>query len=293
MSSGAQRLSGHVAYRRRRIKGRWRSFVVGGHHVADAVWISSWQRSGSTWLAEMLSTPKRTRLVYEPANLPDRCFDGAEAAVIAPPLISIPHTRSILRGIEGQVSHWWTDQFNESHFPQRVVAKDVRGLGLAGNIADELPETPIIILARNPVAVAKSVIRVGWFDPAVGAHDAFLAEVKRWCDYHERALRDERLQRALWVSYEDLVASPASELNRIKTYLLNFSKTWKEFNINAIDFTRRSATDFAEVTGESPSDEWLMDAAEIVSRSAFHACYTSSHPHPMTLSALVDSLRVQ
>ena len=171
--------------------------------------------------------------------------------------------------------------------------KDVRGLGLAGNVAEELPETPIIILARNPIAVAKSVIRVGWFDPAVGAHDAFLAEVKRWCDYHERALRDERLHRALWVSYEELVASPASELNRIKTYLLPYSKVWKDLNINAIDATRRSATDFAEMTGETPTDEWISDAAEIVSRSVFHPCYTSSHPHPMTLNALVESLRVQ
>lgn len=184
--------------------------VIGGHDTSKAVWITSWQRSGSTWLAELLASPKGTRFVYEPANIADLCFEGAQAAMIAPPLLSPPHTAAVVKGLEGKVAHWWSDQFNRSHWPKRLVAKDVRGIGIAGTVAEQLDETPIIILIRNPIDVATSIVRLGWFDPSRTAHDAFVAEVSRWCEYHEQALRDQRLSRALWVSYEELRATQLS-----------------------------------------------------------------------------------
>lgn len=291
MSSTVKRVVGHASYRRRRLRQRFRSFVVGGHDTSKAVWITSWQRSGSTWLAEMLASPKRTRFIYEPANVPDRCFEGADAAKIAPPLISIPHTAAIVKSLEGNTTHWWSDQFNRSHKPKRLVAKDVRGLGVAGNVAAQLEAMPVIILVRNPIAVATSIIRLGWFDPAISAHDAFVAEVSRWCDYHERALRDERLSRALWVSYEELQAAPVDQLTAIRTYLLTFSTTWNVLDVATLDTTRRSATDFSDQVGEAIAPEWISEARAVLDRSPFGALYGSSHPQ--LLSELVDSLRVR
>ena len=138
MSSPLQRVVDHVAYRRRRLRRHWRSVVLGGHDTSNALWITSWQRSGSTWLAEMLASPPRTRLVYEPANIPDDLFDGTEAALTPPPRDSLGHTSAVVNGLSGTVRHWWCDQFNNSHRPKRLVAKDVRGLGIAGSVAEAL-----------------------------------------------------------------------------------------------------------------------------------------------------------
>jgi hypothetical protein len=291
MNSTVKRAVGHATYRRRRLRQRFRSFVIGGHDTSKAVWITSWQRSGSTWLAEMLASPRRTRFIYEPANIPDRCFEGARAAKIAPPLISIPHASAIVKSLEGITTHWWSDQFNNSHKPKRLVAKDVRGLGVAGNVADQLEEMPIIILIRNPIDVATSIIRLGWFDPELSAHDAFVAEVSRWCDYHERALKDERLSRALWVSYEALQADPTEQLTAIRTYLLSFSKTWNALNVAALDTTRRSATDFSDQIGATVAPEWITQARAVLEHSVFGAVYAAHAP--VALTELVDSVRAR
>ncbi|CAB4775731.1 MAG: hypothetical protein F2729_00930 [Actinobacteria bacterium] len=289
MSSPVKRLVDHAAYRRRRLRQRFRSVVIGGHDTSKAVWISSWQRSGSTWLAEMLASPQRTRFIYEPANIPDHCFEGDQAAKIAPPLISIPHTSAIVKALEGHTTHWWSDQFNHSHKPKRLVTKDVRGLGVAGNVAEQLERVPIVILVRNPIDVATSIIRLGWFDPAHSAHDAFVAEVSRWCDYHERALRDVRLSRALWVSYEELRAAPVEQLTAIRDYLLTFSATWSVLDVAALDTTRRSATDFGNQIGETVTPEWISEARVILDRSPFGAVYSPTRRQ--TLLEITNSLR--
>ena len=291
MSSPVKRLVDHAAYRRRRLRLHLRSFVIGGRDPSKAVWITSWQRSGSTWLAELLASPKGTRLVYEPANIPDLCFEGAQAAMIAPPLISPLHTAAVVKGLEGKVAHWWSDQFNHSHRPRRLVAKDVRGIGIAGTVAEQLDAMPIIILIRNPIDVATSIVRLGWFDPSHTAHDAFLAEVSRWCDYHERALRDERLSRALWVSYEELRANPIEQLTAIRNYLLTFSDTWNVLDVASLDTTRRAATDFSAQVGETVAPEWIGEGQAILERSPFGAVYSPTHHQP--LLELVDSLRGQ
>ncbi|MCX6509088.1 MAG: sulfotransferase [Actinobacteria bacterium] len=291
MSSPVKRLVDHAAYRRGRLRQHWRSVIIGGHDTSKALWITSWQRSGSTWLAELLASPKGTRFVYEPANIPDLCFEGAQAAMIAPPLISPPHTAAVVKGLEGKVAHWWSDQFNHSHRPRRLVAKDVRGIGIAGTVAEQLDAMPIIILIRNPIDVATSIVRLGWFDPSYTAHDAFLAEVSRWCDYHERALRDERLSRALWVSYEELRANPTQQLTAIRDYLLTFSDTWNVLDVASLDTTRRSATDFSAQVGETVASEWIGEGQAILECSPFGAVYSPTHHQP--LLELVDSLRGQ
>ena len=293
MSSPVKRLVNHAAYRRRRLRQHWRSVVIGGHDATKALWISSWQRSGSTWLAEMLASPPRTRLVYEPANIPDGYFDGADAALSAPPLDSPVHASAVVEGLSGTVRHWWSNQFNQTHLPQRLVAKDVRALGVAGQVAEALGTTPIIILVRNPIDVATSTIRLGWFDPALDAHTAFLSEVTRWCEYHERALRDERLHRALWVSYEELEAAPLDELTKLRTYLLTFSSTWRALDLTTLDTTRRSATDFTNTSGPRLDPAWSTEAAAVVDRSPFAALYGSTAAQPHALATLVNAARAR
>lgn len=289
MSTVGRRLAQHVAFRRRRLALRSRSWVLGGHDASRAVWICSWQRSGSTWLAEMLASPKGTRLVYEPINLPDNCFHGLEASLIPLPIDSTAHVEAVVRGLTGAAHHWWTDQFNRTHLPRRLVAKDVRGLGVAGAVADRLPDTPVILLVRNPLDVAASVLRLGWFGGELPPREAYLREVRQWCNLHEAALRDPRLQRAIWVSYEALLEAPRTEISRIRELLAQSSPRWLALDVDSLNTEERSQTDFASERGTSVETAWIEEGQAILAASPFGAYYDAPRHHVGTLQTLLDS----
>ena len=289
MSSLGRRLAQHAAFRRRRLTLRSRSWVFGGHDLSRAVWICSWQRSGSTWLAELLASPPRTRLVYEPANLPDNCFEGVEASLTPLPSESMDHIEAVVRGLAGHVHHWWTDQFNRTHFPRRLVAKDVRGLGVAGAVAARLPSTPVVLLVRNPLDVAASVLRLGWFDSELSPREAYLREVSTWCQLHETALSDPRLKRAVWVSYEALLEAPKVELDRVRAVLAQSSTTWLALDVDSLKTEERSQTDFATERGTSVESAWIEEARAVLAASPFGTYYDAPRHHVGSLQALLDS----
>ena len=146
---------------------------------------------------------------------------------------------------------------------------------------------------RNPIDVATSTIRLGWFDPTLDVHTAFLGEVTQWCEYHERALSDERLRRALWVSYEALEADPLGELTKLRAYLLTYSSTWRALDLATLDTTRRSATDFTSAAGPRIDPAWITEAVALVDRSPFATLYGSIAARPNALATLVHGAREQ
>ena len=76
-------------------------------------WVCSWQRSGSTLLAEVLASAPGTRLLYEPANVPGALFTGEAAAQVPLPTGPGPELRSIERALRGRVHGAWVDQLAE------------------------------------------------------------------------------------------------------------------------------------------------------------------------------------
>ena len=62
----------HLAWRKQRfdVTVGTQLFLDPMHDPSRALYLVSWPRSGSTWLAELLASNPRTRLVFEPANLP-------------------------------------------------------------------------------------------------------------------------------------------------------------------------------------------------------------------------------
>ncbi|MEI8051828.1 MAG: hypothetical protein WCI12_10375, partial [Actinomycetes bacterium] len=51
-----------------------------------SLYVASWQRSGSTWLAEMVASAPKTRLIYEPANVRQRLYLDGEPRLAELPL---------------------------------------------------------------------------------------------------------------------------------------------------------------------------------------------------------------
>ena len=229
--------------------------VFGGE--SRGAWLCSWQRSGSTWLAEVLSSAPGTRLVYEPANTPGGLFTGEAAATVALPTGPGPELDAIERALRGRVRGAWVDQLADGHVVHRRVVKDVRGTGLLGLVAARHPATPIVVLVRHPLSVATSVVDLGWTpNPTASRRDQLLVEVERWIRLHGKAFAEPAASRALVVAYEHLVLAPTETLDRVVAHLASHHPTWRALAVDASRLTVPSSTSFRR-GGERPADEWV------------------------------------
>ena len=208
----------------------------------------------------MLSHTRGTRLVYEPANLPAKIFDGVQSAHVEIPLpTSVAERDAVLRAIDGTMHHPWTDQFNHAHVVKRSVIKDVRAISLCPSIRRARSGTPIIVLVRHPFAVAYSALRLGWTDTR-DRDNAFVAEVLSWCQRHSQAFRDPDMTNIHYVTYEDLVKDTQSELQSILIYASQFHSTWNHVRVNDIEVNVPSATTFG--SPESRHDAVTQSATD-------------------------------
>ena len=244
------------------------------------LYLASSQRSGSTWLAQIIASCPGTRLVYEPANLHQKLFMKGE-----PRLVSLPHATPgdplgedgaiIDRAIDGSLQSVWANQLNTERRPIRRVTKDVRTLPVLPWIADRHPDTPIVLLLRHPMAVAHSLHELGWtlnaetlLDAEFTAHHEALAlelrrqsmiqEVTLWAEQHHFAMSNPGTQRIHVIFYEHLVRDPLGELNRLAAYLSAFHQVWATWSPDLASIERPSATSYPDGTTERrvPQRKW-------------------------------------
>ena len=263
-----------------------------------SVWISSWQRSGSTWLAEVLASAPRTRLIYEPVNVPDAIVTGEQAALQAVPQANALHASFVHNSLRGHIGNHWVDQLNHSHFPRRTVVKDVRGIELLSEVRALSPSTPIVVLLRHPFAVAASVVRLGWFDPTLTARDAFVQEVARWCSSHERALttwrgvnREKNVvdSKTYWTTYEELTgAVDGQSIDEVVDFLTSCNDTWAALAAHRRDLNVRSATDFA---GEAVAieEEWRRVAYSQLVSSGWDRLYDEHGQQRLPIAQFLET----
>lgn len=258
-----------VTQSRRRARS-WTVTAPGARAVRRSLWICSWQRSGSTWLAEMLCAAPRTRLVYEPANLCDHLVDGRDAHACPLPAPGSPAVDDVVAALRGRLRGPWVDQINAAHVVARRVVKDVRAVAIAGDVRDRVPDCPVVLLVRHPVEIATSAARLGWIDATA---DALLAEVDSWCDAHAGALADPRLADAHVVTYEDLLHDPRREVARIVNYAGTFDQSWRRADWTRLDPTRPSATEFAGAPPPGRPDDVRVRAATLLAAHGLGALY--------------------
>lgn len=224
---------------------------------ARATWLCSWQRSGSTWVAEVLAATPGTRLVYEPANVPDRLFIGEEAARTPLPTGPGPQLDAVERALHGRVRGAWVDQLATGHVVQRRVVKDVRAIGLLDLVAARHPMTPIIVLLRHPLSVATSAVDLGWTPrPELPRDEQLLDEVRRWATMHATALQAPAASRAMVVTYEHLVLAPEPTFHRIVEHLASHHPTWRRVHVDQAQLDTPSATSFRR-DGQRSAHEWI------------------------------------
>jgi hypothetical protein len=241
-----------------------------------ALYIASWQRSGSTWLAQIVGSMPGTRLIYEPANVRQKLYKRGEPRLITLPLAgpgSLFDDGAVLaKALDGSMRSPWIDQQDPRHWAVRRVIKDVRTIPVLPWIADTFPEVPIVLLLRHPVAVAHSIIELGWVpdpdgqaadgrhrdDPELRRHlrqRALLDEVALWSAHHGWAMSHPASARVHVIFYEDLVKQSTVEIERLQVYLAGFHPVWSAWAPQPDAASRPSATSFRRKEG-TPS-EWI------------------------------------
>ena len=289
---------------------------------ARALYVASWQRSGSTWLAQIVASMPGTRLVYEPANVRQRLFKRGEPRTLTLPLIG-PGARFddgavLSKALDGSLRSPWVNLEVPSHRSVRRVVKDVRTIPVLPWMAGTFPEVPMVLLLRHPVAVAHSIIELGWIpDPdglaADGRHGddpefrhdlrqrALLDEVALWSAHHGWAMSHPASARIHVMFYEDLVKQTTVEIERLQAYLAGFHPVWSTWAPDPDAAGRPSATSFRRQEG-TPSewiDNWsgaydpatLEQVQRIIEAEHLSSLYSLAPTPLITADSALDAVR--
>jgi Sulfotransferase family len=205
----------------------------------DLIFVAGTGRSGTTWLAEMLTRSSRRRLIFEP-------FDHGRV-----PAWPAQHLRQYVRPsdlgelyapaeriLAGAFRNEWADRHNERFLTRGRIIKDIRANLLLRWLYGQLGPFPIVLLIRNPAAVVASWLREGWPAPLdelflrqtdlvddhlapfvdhieAAAGDAVAERACLWCIENYVPLRQFSKGQIHIVFYEDLVADPMRTLDEI------------------------------------------------------------------------------
>ena len=211
---------------------------------STAVALVSSSRSGSTWLADMVSLTLRLQQVFEPLHpryhATVRQLTGfasnQDLAYYLRASDTYPDWNRLLQAVlTGRIRSHWTDAVPTIWFPQGYLIKMIRANLMLGYISDQF-HPKLIYLIRHPCAVVHSRLKMGWTtNPR-----AFLVQEKLVEDYlqpwvaqierEENAVGSHALgwaienlvaQRELStrphyrIFYEHLIMDPALEIRRI------------------------------------------------------------------------------
>jgi len=224
-------------------------FIATGKPTPSAALVvASSSRSGSTWLADMMSLTLRLQQVFEPLhpkhNAAVRRLTGFDPnqdhAYYLRASDAYPDWNRLLQAIlTGKIRSHWTDAVPTIWFPQGYLIKMIRANLMLGYISDQF-HPKLIYLVRHPCAVVHSRLKMGWTTNA----GAFLAQenlvedyLQPWVSQIERednvvgshalgwAIENLVAQRELStrphyrIFYEHLIMDTAQETRRITDYV--------------------------------------------------------------------------
>ena len=292
------RMAAHARWRGQQAQRTLRQLAVLDLHrdPARGLHLAGWQRSGSTWLARMVASAPATRMVYEPSNLRPGLLSGGEPHLHPLPCVEPGEYlgiegRDLVDALAGRVSTTWTNPQVTDRLPRRRVVKDVRTVGVVPWLADRLPDTPVVLLLRHPMAVAHSIIELGWNadaeatgPAAVAAHPAaaraarevaLLDEVGRWARDHRFALEHPASAPVHVVLYEQLALDPGAELERLGRFLHRYPTHWGDWSPDPGRIEAPSKTAFRRE--ESSPAAWIDSWSAAYDRGALAAAADLLH----------------
>ncbi len=147
--------------------------VRGSPQPSSAAVLAGSGRSGTTWLADVLSRCSGVQQIFEPlhpvAVEEVRRITGWDES-LHPHIRSMyvragsaaPEWRDLLRRVlEGRVRNYWTDYRRTSFFPSQLLVKVIRANLMLGYMHDEF-HPRIAYVVRHPCAVVASRLSIPW-----------------------------------------------------------------------------------------------------------------------------------
>jgi hypothetical protein len=190
------------------------------------LFVLSLPRSGSTLLQRLLSAHDGIATTPEPwillpiasmfrEDLARARYDQHRTVEAIEDFTSdLPHgTEGFLRSLNTMLLDTYTDAAQGAQY---FLDKTPRYTLIADEVRTIFPESPIIILWRNPLAIAASIIK-GW---GVGRWNLFLYREDLYAGLRNLvAFADTQDDAVLIVGYEDIVWDPETEMTRIFDFL--------------------------------------------------------------------------
>ncbi len=250
---------------------------------SDVIVVAGTGRSGTTWLAQVMSRLLNHRLMFEPLD-PRRVglVKNMKYKRYLRPDASTPFHRRVFRKIlEGRVHEHWVNAANTVFWARGRIVKTIRGNLLLKWFRERFRRVPIVFITRHPCAVVNSRLRVGW----KGGLDGFMSQqalvedhLKEYVDIISNASSDLEKTACLWC-IENLVPLRTMEPDDwvFTTYEWLYSEGWRELHRilreagveeegegfdmhDTIAPTTRE--DSAVLTGRNPLTEWKHQLSE-------------------------------
>jgi hypothetical protein len=209
------------------------------YDIRNTIVVAGWARSGTTWLAEVLSAIPKSAILFEPMHserVPEAVAAGLPGTEILSPGGGTASQRLFMeRVLRGDVLNWWTCSCNpvrRAIRPSVWIVKEVRANYLLDWILGTFPVRRAALIVRHPCATVASRIAQGWtpkdadrkvkqgaarrkypqFDALCRTlTDPFEVMAARWClmNYVPLMLQPRRFHV---IAYESLATRGASDL---------------------------------------------------------------------------------
>jgi hypothetical protein len=197
-------------------------------------------RSGTTWLAKIISSQLSCRVMFEPFHaryVPD--FRGFEYFQYMRPEAEDGRLEAYCHQVlSGRIRHPWIDREVEVVFPRYRLIKEIRMNLFLKWLAQRVPQVPVLFIIRHPCAVVQSRMQLGWATDDDLApflvQDALVADfLTDKMDIIRRAESPEQKHAVVWCIsnlvplrqftgtewhvffYENLVLQPEAEIPRM------------------------------------------------------------------------------
>jgi hypothetical protein len=139
------------------------------YDLRDTIFVAGWARSGTTWLAEVLSAIPKSAILFEPLHterVPEAAAAGFPAAdILAPGDGTASQKLFMKRVLRGEVLNWWTCSCNplgRAIGPKVWIVKEIQANYLLEWILGTFPIRRAVLIVRHPCATIASRLSQGW-----------------------------------------------------------------------------------------------------------------------------------
>ena len=290
-------------------------FVDTNRDYRHTIFLAGAERSGTTWLSELVNYDRTYRYLFEPFwghRVPEsQVFRWQQ---YLRPQDNDPdrlHAAALI--LSGRVRNAWVDKYHRRYIASQRLVKDIRTNLMLKWLHVHFPEMPLVLLLRHPIAVTVSLMRreIRWGldlqrdfldqpllvqdfllpfrDEIERAEGDFERLIFRWCIQNYVPLRQlaPEIQRGdvHVLFYEELCDEPARELQQLFAFL---GKPYDERVLAQVDVPSPvSRQQSAIVSGDNLLTKWrrsvtaeqIARTEEILALFGLDALYTGE-PRP-------------